>query len=466
MELLYSQKANTACALLESGQVAVWPGRPEPEDTGAVSQSESEPRLMLDGIEHLVGCAYDFVCGTNAQKRLTCTNAQAEGANVTPFQRELYELVREQPPADGFAMDDEGIALCVWDANGTRCGSGRAGLYAVPNLGEVTEVALGEASLGVYHHGRAACARDVHDVVRCWDWSQRTTPQVQKRPGATLTGPSGAPTPPPTEWSPADRERLAIVGATCAPAYAPHLKTDGTIALGCAENGPADAPPSVVTHLEGATALRGNFRTTTSDDAVVVQADGKRTWVLRESGAWKAVRAHYAAETHCLVAEGEQQKDLLVCGASFPDFAGERASYSVIAFGESSSEQLVGMFASSEPWELLCAEYQPPLPSYVSRGFTTRPTGGDAAADLQIFVRRLGWTPQEAPRAKRSAHVAAACACKSEACKQARPPVPQKDFTLTFVREGDSFIPTKETRALLQEIRQQDECGHEDCVER
>jgi hypothetical protein len=260
------------------------------------------------------------------------------------------------------------------------------------------------------------------------------------------------------DWSPADRELWAILGAACTPTVAKYRKKDGTLALGCAPEGELGDAPVDVMRVVRATVLPGNFRASNSDDAVVVQGDGKRTWLTREAGAWKKAHERNGPETVCRVAEGDRNKDLLVCVAALPALSGGSVEYSVIGFDEKSSKRVARLPVSmDDPWALLCRDGGVSRQSYIPQDFTLHQVAGDAGADLEISVRRVGWTSVEAERLRKDAKVQASCACKAEgdACKEERAAIPREDFVLTFIRKGDDFVAAADTQARLDEIKRQ-----------
>ncbi len=171
-ELRYS-KEGTVCARLDGGQVALWK-----------EEEEREPRLVLQGIEHLVGCSADFVCGVIAQSKLVCTDPTLESANASPAQEQLFRLLPLLPRGERYAMNDDGTALCSWTKTSVWCAMAywHEAPYQVPGLDSIVEIALGDGSLCGGEYLRAlACARDERDVVRCWDLARRTKPRVLKR---------------------------------------------------------------------------------------------------------------------------------------------------------------------------------------------------------------------------------------------------------------------------------------------
>ncbi len=451
-ELLYSRQGS-ACALLGQGKVAVWRG-------------DETPRLALSGIAHLVACAGSFICGASADGELSCTDPGADGSKVGQMQQRLFRLTQGLSAEGGFAMNDYGSALCAWDEKGMRCvdAATQDAFSAVPGLGSIVEAAVGNARLGDDEVETAACARDAKDVVRCWDVAKKTTPSPLDRPRPTAEDPAQdpqtMPTPPRDTWSAEALERLAILGLVCAPAYAKRLKADGSIEMGCSSKGAAgDAPVEVVHGIEEVTLLRGNFRDPSSDDAMVMRLN-QQTWLTRENGVWKKDHDFEVPfDTECRVADGGKNTDLLVCATPFTGAGGGRMDYVRVHWNNKDSALFLRMGIALDPWWMMCGGdiALGVRPSYFPVEWTLHQVGGDDGADLEVSTKRVGWTSSETDRLRQNEKfMQKNCECEGEAaCDVVRPQVPTEKFVLTFLRQGDDFVPTPRTKRRLDEIKRQ-----------
>jgi hypothetical protein len=441
----------TACALLDTGSVATW-------------TEQSEPRLVLGDVRHLVGCSKGFICGAKADGRLACTTPPADDSKTSRAERRIFTLAADLRADGGYAMSDYGTALCAWGSDGARCVDAKTqtSLERVSGLPSVVEMALGWAKLGDEDVESVACARDREDTVYCWDLARRTPPAALPRPPkappplAARSRP--VPTPPLERWSTEDRERLAIVGALCAPAYAKALEPNGSIEIGCHPNRPDGSPAIAVAHgIHQATVLRGKFRSPSSDDAVVFLELGSQVWLSRNGEVWQVDHRLKGNSdgAECRISRGGGEKDLLVCLAPYTGPGGGRMDVVILPWDVPSDPVLVSLGLALDPWWMLCGGKAAvgPRPSY---GVTSWSLGRvDGGADLEIRLVREGWDQKETERLSRDRNFIRYCDCPDEACESRRPSVPREELVLTYARKGDSFVPSPETRKRLAEISHQ-----------